>query len=70
MLCAIAISLITFASAETAAEVTKQVYLDIQIKGKDIGRLRIGLFGNVTPKTAENFRALCTGDTGPGIKGV
>lgn len=31
--------------------------------GELIGRLMIELFSNITPKTAENFRQLCTGET-------
>lgn len=41
--------------------------MDIHINRKPAGRLIIDLF-NETPKTAENFRALCTGEKGLGKK--
>lgn len=43
------------------------VYMDIQIGGNDAGRLEFELFNDVTPKCAENFRALCTGEKGNGL---
>ncbi|XP_078666932.1 putative peptidyl-prolyl cis-trans isomerase [Branchiostoma floridae x Branchiostoma belcheri] len=42
--------------------VTKQIYMDIDVGGLNIGRIVIGLFGRVTPLTAENFRILCVGE--------
>merc|ERR1719482_2640775 len=50
----------------TDAEVTTTVFFDMTIGGQPAGRIELGLFGGVVPKTAENFRALCTGEKGFG----
>ena len=34
-----------------------------------LGRVEIGLFGGVVPKTAHNWKALCTGSEGYGYHG-
>ncbi|XP_021918467.1 uncharacterized protein LOC110829236 isoform X2 [Zootermopsis nevadensis] len=44
------------------------VFLDINI-GSRKGRVVLELFKDVVPKTAENFRALCTGEKGSGVSG-
>jgi peptidylprolyl isomerase len=44
-----------------------QVALDVSIDGKPAGTLTLELFADVVPKTAENFRALCTGEKGEGL---
>ena len=46
-----------------------KVYFEMTADGENIGRIVFELFNDVTPVTAENFRALCTGEKGFGYKG-
>ena len=46
-----------------------KVALDVTIGGEPAGTITIELFADVVPKTAENFRALCTGEKGMGKSG-
>ena len=47
-----------------------KVFFDITADGEALGRIVMELRNDVTPKTAENFRALCTGEVeGLGYKG-
>ncbi|CAI5784169.1 peptidyl-prolyl cis-trans isomerase D [Podarcis muralis] len=43
-----------------------RVFLDVDVGGERAGRIVLELFADVVPKTAENFRALCTGEKGIG----
>ncbi|PQQ02500.1 peptidyl-prolyl cis-trans isomerase CYP95 isoform X1 [Prunus yedoensis var. nudiflora] len=44
------------------------VFMDVSVDGDPVERMVFELFSDVAPKTAENFRALCTGEKGIGPK--
>ncbi|KHN32305.1 Peptidyl-prolyl cis-trans isomerase 1 [Glycine soja] len=46
-----------------------KVFFDMTIGGQPAGRIVMELYADVTPSTAENFRALCTGEKGAGRSG-
>jgi peptidylprolyl isomerase len=46
-----------------------KVFFDVTIGGRAAGRIVFELFSDVVPKTAENFRCLCTGEKGMGKSG-
>lgn len=49
-----------------AAAAKPRVFFDITIGGRPAGRIIMELRSDVVPRTADNFRALCTGEKGNG----
>ena len=69
--CAVSFFAVSASAGELdQAKVTSKCFFSVSIGGKDAGKIVIGVFGDVTPKTAANFMALCTGEKGKGKKGV
>ncbi|XP_072301227.1 E3 SUMO-protein ligase RanBP2 isoform X2 [Eucyclogobius newberryi] len=54
---------------EHSRESNPQVFLSLEADGQSLGNINIELFSHIVPKTAENFKALCTGERGFGLKG-
>merc|ERR1712022_71489 len=46
------------------------VFFDMAIGGAAAGRMKFELYADACPKTAENFRCLCTGEKGTGAAGT
>lgn len=46
-----------------------KVFFDITANGESKGRVVFQLYDDIVPKTADNFRALCTGEKGVGKQG-
>jgi len=60
--------LFAFCRFASTAMARPKVFFDMTIGGKPAGRIVFELRADVVPKTAENFRALCTGEKGFGFK--
>uniref|UniRef100_A0A674CR28 E3 SUMO-protein ligase RanBP2 n=1 Tax=Salmo trutta TaxID=8032 RepID=A0A674CR28_SALTR len=53
---------------EHSRDTNPQVYLSISADDEPLGTVTIELFSHIVPKTAENFRVLCTGQKGFGLR--
>lgn len=56
-------------SEKDTKKANPQVYFDIRIGSSDVGRIVMVIRADIVPKTAENFRQLCTSEQGFGYKG-
>ncbi|KAL8708314.1 MAG: hypothetical protein Q9220_006789 [cf. Caloplaca sp. 1 TL-2023] len=45
------------------AAVNPIVFFDLTLGGEPLGRIKMELFADVVPRTAENFRQFCTGES-------
>nr|BAN20139.1 peptidyl-prolyl cis-trans isomerase f, ppif [Riptortus pedestris] len=59
----------TASKFSTKMSALPRVYFDMEVDGQPAGRIIMELRSDVVPRTAENFRALCTGEKGFGYKG-
>lgn len=70
VLCAASLQTGFGAVSRSGPRVTEKVFFDVTVSGHEVGRIVIGLFGDVAPSTVNNFVALATGEKGYGYKGT
>jgi len=51
-------------------KITSVCVFKVNIGDEEAGEIHLGLYGEEVPKTAENFRALCTGENGVSATGA
>nr|XP_057937711.1 ranBP2-like and GRIP domain-containing protein 3 [Doryrhamphus excisus] len=54
---------------EHSRDSNPQVFFTVEADSQPLGTITMELFSQIVPKTAENFRALCTGEKGFGLRG-
>merc|ERR1719453_1371297 len=52
---------IALVQAGTLAPVTNTTFFDVEIDGRVVGQIQLGLFGQTVPKTVHNFAEICKG---------
>jgi peptidyl-prolyl isomerase F (cyclophilin D) len=67
--CGLGASLLYAQQAQAPLKPLPKCFMDVTADGRKLGRIVIELRPDVVPKTAENFRLLCTGERGFGYKG-
>ena len=50
------------------ADKRTKVFFDLNMGGKDLGKVTFELYNDIVPKTAENFKVLCTREKPEGFK--